>query len=85
MHIFHEIQGVQKCGETLSEMFDMFFSIKAKTQGEKRETKLQKSMLIMRSGIQTPSTEGRDFHCLIENVGNEGCASCAGKRKGVPK
>ena len=55
MHIFHEIQGVQKCGETLSEMFDMFFSIKAKTQGEKRETKLQKSMLIMRSGIQTPS------------------------------
>lgn len=55
MHIFHEIQGVQKCGETLSEMFDMFFSIKAKTQGEKRETKLLKSMLIMRSGIQTPS------------------------------
>ena len=23
MHIFHEIQGVQKCGETLSEMFDI--------------------------------------------------------------
>lgn len=31
MHFFHELHGVQKYGETLSQMFDMFFSIKTKT------------------------------------------------------
>ena len=64
-------------------MFDISSQSKLKVN-ENVEENPKKSML-MKSGIQTPSTEGRDFHCLIENVGNEGCASCAGKRKGVPK
>lgn len=64
-------------------MFDISSQSKLKVN-ENVEENPKKSMLL-KSGIQTPSTEGRDFNCLIENVGNEGCASCAGKRKGVPK
>ena len=64
-------------------MFDISSQSKLKVN-ENVEENPKKSMLL-KSGIQTPSTEGRDFNCLIDNVGNEGCASCAGKRKGVPK